>query len=252
MATPSATSSAEPTPTATSTVGPTPASQPTPTSSPELTPTPPPAPPGYSVHIATGLNPSWTAEAAADAAYADTKSYERAAGEVLAEAKIIAVRAVAGKDVPNDQFGCCEPRNSVRWIVHAQGTYFNEHEGPAPGRRFFGSDGWYLFDDDGTNLGFSFTELQADLTGLLTSDTGSGCAWLVDEQGTTWQVEWPTGWALTFDTDGTAVILLPDGRRTAISGDTIGVTGSASNQGGSCTAAQKLFAATAIVYLGFH
>ena len=203
------------------------------------------------MHIAKGLHPTWTAQAAAAHAYAFTKIDEQAAGEVLAEAKIISVDAVAGRDVPQDQFGCCEPANSIRWIVHAQGTFFNDHGGPSPGRRFFGSDGWILYEDEsGIATGFSFTPIPADLTGRLAGDPGSGCTSLVDQDGTSWQVQWPMGWQSAFDADGGAELLTPDGGVASPAGSTIGVTGSATNESSVC-AGQKLFAATAIVYYTF-
>ena len=158
--------------------------------------------------------------------------------------------AVSGRNVPKDEFGCCEPANSVRWIVHAQGTFFNDHAGPAPGQRFFGTDGWYLYDDTGDNIGFGFMPLAADLTGQFAGDSADGCTWLVDQSGVTWQVDWPSGWESTFDADGNAVLLWT-GETAAIVGSEVGVIGSAVDQQPTCPAAKKLYAATAIVYYSF-
>lgn len=180
-----------------------------------------------------------------------TYVYQRGAGQVLAEPKIISVAALAGRDVPGDKFGCCEPPNSVRWIVHAQGTFFNEHGGPGPGRRFFGTDAWMLYNDSGTDVGFEFSELRANLTGRLAGDAAGGCTWLVDQTGTRWEVAWPDGWKSNADSSGDLVLRGPSGQNAARAGSTIGVTGSMADGAAVCGQAQQRFLATAIVYFSF-
>jgi hypothetical protein len=192
-----------------------------------------------------------TAEQVAADAYASTLSYERGADQVLAEPKILSVEAVPGRDVPKDQFGCCEPPNAVRWIVHAQGTFFNEHGGPA-GIRGFGPDGWFLFGDSADDglIGFSFAQTPPDLQGDLVGDPASGCTWLVDDAGTRWHVEWSQGWKSDIGPDGDAELLTAHGMQAATAGSTVEVIGEEIPDAGDC-AADKAFAATAVVYFSF-
>ena len=234
---------ATPSPTPMPTLGPTSAPTTEPTS------TPFPLPTGYAVHIEKGLNPSWTAQAAAADVYAGLLGYA-GSGQVLAQPRILSVDAVSGRNVPKDEFGCCEPANSIRWIVRAQGTFFNEHSGPSPGWRFFGTDGWFLYDDTGENLASGFNELPADLTGDLAGDPTTNCTWLVDKSGVTWQVAWPSGWDWTFDADGN-VLLQWAGHQAAEAGSEIGVAGSVGDQEPTCAAAKKTYSATAIVSYSF-
>jgi len=210
-----------------------------------------PVPTGYAVQIAKGLHPLWSAAAAAANAYAATRLYERGARQVLAEAEILSVEAVAGRDVPKDRFGCCEPANAIRWIVHAQGTFYNEHGGPG-GIRAFGTDGWFLFDDGATGdlTGFSFSELSPDVEGQLGGDAGSGCTWLADQSGTKWQIEWPSGWRSDIGSEGTAELLTSDGQQAAASGSTVGVLGQKGSDQGPCSD-ETPFAATAVVFYSF-
>jgi hypothetical protein len=223
-----------------------------PTSAPttEPTSTPFPQPTGYTVHIEKGLSPSWTAEAAAADVYAGVMAYESGGGQVLAQPRIVSVDAVSGRNVPKDEFGCCEPANSIIWIVRAQGTFFNGHAGLAPGQRFFGTHGWFLYDDTGDNLGSGFDDIPSDLTGVLVGDPTTNCTWLVDRSGATWQVAWPNGWDSVFDAGGN-VVLQRSGQQAAVSGSEIGVTGSAVDQEPTCPAANKVFAAAAVVYYSF-
>jgi hypothetical protein len=222
-----------------------------PTSGPtaEATSTPLPLPTGYDIHIEKGLSPSWTAEAAAAVVYADLLAYVSVGGQVLAQPRIISVDAVSGKNLPTDEFGCCEPANSIRWIVRARGTFFNSHAGPAPGSRYFGTDGWFLYDDSGDNLGSGYKGIRPDLTGVLAGDPTTNCTWVVDQSGVGWQVAWPSGWDSTFDAYG--VVLRAGGQQAAVSGSQIGVTGRAVDQQPTCVAAKKSYAATAIVYYSF-
>jgi hypothetical protein len=204
------------------------------------------------VHIEKGLHPTWTADAAAADAYAELARYERTGGPVLAEPRILSVDGVSGRNVPHEEFGCCEPANSVRWIVHARGTFYNHLGGPSPGRVFFGTDGWYLYEDDGSGMvvGYAFNPIPPDLGGHLTGDPAIGCAWLVDHSGVAWQVDWPSGWGSTFDTDGN-VVLQWAGRKAATPGSEVEVTGKVVDREPTCPAATKVFSATSVVYYSF-
>jgi hypothetical protein len=125
---------------------------PVPIISPQPTPSPPPAPPGYSVHIAKGLHPKWTAEAAAADVYAEIKGTERLLGHALAEARIISVEAMAGRDVPHEFSGPYRGRPII-WIVQAQGTF----SASGPGVTYWGTDGFSVFDDQGELLTWGCT-----------------------------------------------------------------------------------------------
>lgn len=118
------------------------------------TPTVTPTAAGYVVVIAPGLQPKWSAEAAAAATMHALLSKQQSAGRAVAEAKIISVQAMPGGDVPQEAGGPF-PDQSVAWVVSAQGTFFAVN--PRAASPLFGSSGWYVFDDTGDAIGYGFT-----------------------------------------------------------------------------------------------
>jgi SecDF, P1 head subdomain/Protein translocase subunit SecDF, P1 domain, N-terminal len=103
-----------------------------------------PAPTGYTVTIAPGLQPKWNAEAAASAMLNSIVGNERRTGHVVAEPVIISVAAMAGSDVPTS-VGGPYPEYPVCWVVHAHGTFV----GTIGGQAAYGSDGTFIYDDNG-------------------------------------------------------------------------------------------------------
>lgn len=116
-------------------------------------PTPIPVPTGYSVTIAAGLHPQWTAEAAAATVIARILHTEQVTGRVLAEPRVLSVEAMAGKDVPDSASGPF-PDHGVCWVVLAQGTFWSSY---APGTAgLYASEAWLVYDDQGNEIGGSF------------------------------------------------------------------------------------------------
>jgi len=110
-----------------------------------------PVPTGYSVHIADGLHPKWTVDAAAAWVMKDIATTERVYGRVVAPAQILSVEAMRGRDVPRAISG---PYGDlpIAWVVHANGTFVNEH-GPSVYSHWFYTEAWQIFDDNGEALG---------------------------------------------------------------------------------------------------
>lgn len=106
----------------------------------------------YPVTIAPGLTPSWTAEAAADAALKQIQSMEVRLGTKLAEPQIVSVEAASGASAPMGDTNLAS--YSIVWVVKANGTFVSDF-GP-PGRTFTGTYGWFLFDDAGLPIGSGF------------------------------------------------------------------------------------------------
>ncbi len=125
----------------------------TPTASPEPTPTLEPAPTGYTVHVARGLHPQWTAEAAAAAAFDYIKANESNAGRALVPAQILSVEAMAGGDVPQAISGPY-PDLAVAWVVHSEGTFYCDL-GPARYDGYY-TGFWQIFSDEGVGTGGSW------------------------------------------------------------------------------------------------
>lgn len=117
---------------------------------PSMSPSPVPQATGYSVQIAEGLQPNWTAAAAASHVFDDIKSNEHLLGQVLQPARIISVEAMRGRDVPMAISG---PYGDVpiAWVVHAYGTFVQTHV--YSGGPILHTEGWFIFDDAGSELG---------------------------------------------------------------------------------------------------
>lgn len=116
---------------------------------------PSPTPTGYSVQIADGLKPNWTATAAASHVFDEIKSNEQSLGQTVRPAQIISVEAMRGSDVPRAVSGPYGDVNIV-WVVHAYGTF--EETRSYSGGPYLYSEGWYIFDDDtGHIVGESLT-----------------------------------------------------------------------------------------------
>jgi hypothetical protein len=113
---------------------------------------PTPIPTGYTVSIPGGLNPQWTAGAAAAAAFWRIL-LTQSQTESLRPAQVVSVEAMEGKDVPN-KFDGPFPDVAVVWVVHAYGTFANAH-GPV---HYLFDEGWYLFNDaDGNPFAVDFS-----------------------------------------------------------------------------------------------
>lgn len=118
---------------------------------PSTSPSPMPVPTGYSVHIANGLNPHWKAQDAAAKVLGWISVNERVYGRVVAPAQILSVEALRGRDVPRSMSG---PYGGlpIAWVVHANGTFVNEH-GPGLYSHWFFTEAWEVFDDNGDGQG---------------------------------------------------------------------------------------------------
>jgi hypothetical protein len=134
---------------------PSPAVEMTPVGTPESTATPMPVPTGYSVHIADGLNPRWNAQDAAAKVMGWIAINERVDGRVVAPAQILSVEAMRGRDVPRAISGPYRDL-PIAWVVHASGTFVNEH-GPSVYSHWFFTEAWHVFDDNGEGQGEALT-----------------------------------------------------------------------------------------------
>ncbi|HEY7025057.1 MAG TPA: hypothetical protein VH371_08865 [Candidatus Limnocylindrales bacterium] len=115
------------------------------------TESPEPAPTGYSVHIANGLHPKWSADAAAAWMIHWISLAEQQYGRVIEPARILSVEAMRGHDVPRAISGAYNDL-PIAWVVHANGTFVNEH-GPSVYNHWFYTEGWQVFDDAGEAWG---------------------------------------------------------------------------------------------------
>lgn len=72
---------------------------------------------------------------------------ERQYGREVVPPQILSVDVMRGKDVPRSASG---PYGElpIAWVVHALGTFVNEH-GPTLESHWFFSEGWMIFDDTG-------------------------------------------------------------------------------------------------------
>ena len=114
-----------------------------------------PVPTGYSVHIANGLNPHWNAQEAAAKVMAWIGENERRYGRAVVPGQILSVDAMRGRDVPRSISG---PYGGlpIAWVVHASGTFVNEH-GPTVYSHWFYAEAWEIFDDNGDGEGEALT-----------------------------------------------------------------------------------------------
>jgi hypothetical protein len=78
---------------------------------------------------------------------------ERKVGEALAVPRILAVRAMAGDDVP-DSFGGPFPDMPIAWLIEAEGTFSMYGAPGAP--NFLSADGYMIYNDDGQQIGYGF------------------------------------------------------------------------------------------------
>ena len=110
-----------------------------------------PVPTGYSVHIANGLSPHWNAQEAAAKVLGWIGENERRYGRVVVPAQILSVEAMRGRDVPR-AVGGPDSDLPIAWVVHANGTFVNEH-GPSVYSHWFFTEAWVTFDDNGDGQG---------------------------------------------------------------------------------------------------
>ena len=91
---------------------------------------------------------------------------------------------------------------------------------------------------------------DADLVGTLNGDPllEGGCAWLVDDDGQSWEVLWPAGYSLQFR--GELTLLVRDGEESvAMTGQRVGVDGAEATDMASICQVGRLFQATEVVFV---
>ena len=94
------------------------------------------------------------------------------------------------------------------------------------------------------------TSGTADLVGTLGGDPllEGGCAWLVDDDGQTWEVLWPAGYSIQFR--GELTLLVREGEESvAITGQRVGVAGAEATDMASICQVGRIFQASEVVFV---